>query len=88
MALLAPHFTSVVLTRVDFDRGATAEELDAIAGRFPWAHDVVTEVAAALQRATEGPEETVVVTGTLATNVDIGAGYAYGALIEDASVAK
>jgi hypothetical protein len=32
--------------------------------------------------------ETVVVTGTLATNVDIGAGYTYGALIEDASVAK
>jgi hypothetical protein len=32
--------------------------------------------------------DTVLVTGTLATNVDIGAGYAYGALIEDASVAK
>ncbi|MGK2856984.1 MAG: nucleotide-binding protein [Thermoanaerobaculia bacterium] len=32
--------------------------------------------------------DTVVVTGTLATGVDIGAGYSYAALIEDASVAK
>ena len=30
----------------------------------------------------------LVVTGKLATNVDIGAGYAYDAMIEDASVAK
>jgi hypothetical protein len=36
--------------------------------------------------ATKG--DTVVVTGKLATNVDIGAGYAYDAMIEDASVAK
>lgn len=32
--------------------------------------------------------DTVVVTGTLATGVDIGAGYNYAALIEDASIAK
>lgn len=32
--------------------------------------------------------DTVVVTGTIATNVDIGAGYAYEVMIEDASVAK
>ena len=32
--------------------------------------------------------DTVVATGTLATGVDIGAGYSYAALIEDASIAK
>lgn len=32
--------------------------------------------------------DTVIVTGKLATNVDIGAGYSYGVLIEDASIAK
>jgi len=32
--------------------------------------------------------DTVLVTGKIATNVDIGAGYAYDVLIEDASVAK
>jgi hypothetical protein len=36
--------------------------------------------------ATKG--DTVVATGTLATGVDIGAGYSYAALIEDASIAK